>query len=143
MAARSERWRRPDGFLSITDTLVVEHDRRHLSNLPHCACRCRQLLRVAVEAVAATAAVAGRGKDAAVLAAAIITARVSCYKRVQQFGESYTFSHLNISITEGVRNENSPDLSLGRRPEPKSDELLLRTPSVTEISRLHTILCYF
>ena len=36
-------------------------------------------------------------------------------------------------MSEGVDNKNSSDLSLGRRPESKSGDILLSTPSVIEI----------
>ena len=64
----------PGESLSITDVLVVDDDGRHHSNLPRCARRCRRLLGVAINAVAATAAVAGHGDDAAAVAAAVATA---------------------------------------------------------------------
>ena len=43
------------------------------------------------------------------------------------------FSHLDISQREGVRIKIPSALDMGRCPKLKSDEFLLRTPSLGEI----------
>ena len=95
----------PGESLSITDVLVVDDDGRHHSNLPRCARRCRQLLGVAVNAVAATAAVAGHCDDEVVLVAAMATAKAQV--------EPATSSSLPILPRPGSWRSSGADTAAG------------------------------
>ena len=102
---RSERWRRSRRVSEHHRRPVVVDDGRHLSNLPRCARRCPQLLGNAVNAVAATAAVADYGDDSAVVAAAVATAKTQV--------EPATSSSLPVLPRPGGWRSNGADTAAG------------------------------
>ena len=66
--------------------------------------------------------------------------------KIIAFWEKVSKWRPHISITIGVQLENSSDLSLGRRPESKSDEFLNCTPKVNKITPILSLIplkkCY-